>query len=39
MVDDSYEANSITSAEEVAASGFEVVTTDHMVNSPVVERA
>ncbi len=36
MVDDSYEANSITSAQEVMASAFEVLTPGIAVNCPVV---
>jgi len=38
VVDEGYEANSITSAAEVAASGFEVLTPGLMVNCPVVEQ-
>lgn len=37
MVDDGYEANSITSREEIQASAFEVTQTDLLVNCPVVE--
>lgn len=36
MVDDTYAADSIRSAADVAAGGFEIVTTDLMVNCPVV---
>ena len=36
-VPDDYEANSITSAEEVTASGYEVTETEILVNCPVVE--
>jgi|GEM_PF-2408644 len=39
MVDDTYEANSITSADAVADSGFEVVQAPMVVNCPVVPRA
>lgn len=39
MVDDSYEANSITSAEAVGDAGFEVVQAPMVVNCPVVPRA
>ena len=39
MVDESYEANSITSAQAVADGGFEVVQTPLVVNCPVVPRA
>ena len=38
MVDDSYEANSLKSREDVEGSGLEVVPTDLVVNCPVVER-
>ena len=37
VVDEGYEANSITSATGVAESGFEVLTPGLMVNCPVVE--
>lgn len=36
MVDDAYEANTLTDAGEVGGSGFEVVQTDLVVNCPVV---
>ena len=39
MVDDTYEANSITSAQAVADAGFEVVQAPMVVNCPVVPRA
>ncbi|MGE3961013.1 MAG: hypothetical protein AB7F65_04960 [Dehalococcoidia bacterium] len=39
MVDESYEANSITSAEAVGDAGFEVVQAPLVVNCPVVPRA
>ena len=39
MVDDSYEANSIISAQAVADAGFEVVQAPMVVNCPVVPRA
>lgn len=39
MVDDAYEANSITSADAVGDAGFEVVQAPMVVNCPVVPRA
>lgn len=36
MVDEKYAADSVRSASEVTAAGFEVVTTDMVVNCPVV---
>jgi hypothetical protein len=39
VVDDTYEANSITSAQGVVDSGFEILQPGLVVNCPVVERA